>query len=373
MSTDTTTTDDPGRGRTTRRRLLIGLGAAVLLAGGGTGIAIASGALPTRRGEKEKPTGFTGATGEITRGDLQGETSAQGTLRFADSHTVRSGFQGVVTQLPTAGAVIHSGECLYQVGDEPAYLFRGSVPAWRAFESGMSNGEDITQLQTVLGEMGHMQAEPDGNFGWRTIQAVKSWQKAVGLERTGSLPLGRIVFDAGDLRVGELKSRLGDTAAAQGDLYNATSTAQVVDVNLKLADQQLAVVGNKVALHLPGAVESTGTITAVGTPVEKTGSDNSSKERFIPLTVVPDDLSATSSFQEVSVTVGLPSEKRENVLSVPVSALIALTAEQFGVELVEDSGATRKVPVTTGMFAGGRVEISGEGLAEGQRVVVPQR
>ena len=126
MSTDTTTTDDPGRGRTTRRRLLIGLGAAVLLAGGGTGIAIAGGALPAGRGEKEQPTGFTGATGEITRGDLQGETSAQGTLRFADSHTVRSGFQGVVTQLPTAGAIIHSGESLYQVGDEPAYLFRGS-------------------------------------------------------------------------------------------------------------------------------------------------------------------------------------------------------------------------------------------------------
>ena len=179
MSTDTTTTDDPGRGRTTRRRLLIGLGAAVLLAGGGTGIAIARGALPTGRKEKEKPTGFTGATGEITRGDLQGETSAQGTLRFADSHTVRSGFQGVVTQLPTAGAIIHSGESLYQVGDEPAYLFRGSVPAWRAFESGMSNGEDITQLQTALGEMGHMQAEPDGNFGWRTIQAVRSWQKVL--------------------------------------------------------------------------------------------------------------------------------------------------------------------------------------------------
>ena len=147
-------------------------------------IALAGGALPSGRGEKEKPTGFTGATGEITRGDLQGETSAQGTLRFADSHTVRSGFQGVVTQLPTAGAIIHSGESLYQVGDEPAYLFRGSVPAWRAFESGMSNGEDITQLQTALGEMGHMQAEPDGNFGWRTIQAVRSWQKAMGLERT---------------------------------------------------------------------------------------------------------------------------------------------------------------------------------------------
>ena len=40
---------------------------------------------------------------------------------------------------------------------------------------------------------------------------------------------------------------------------------------------------------------------------------------------------------------------------------------------MEDGGSTRKVPVTTGMFAGGRVEVSGEGLAEGQRVVVPQR
>ena len=121
-------------------------------------------------------------------------------MRFADSHTVRSGFQGVVTQLPTAGAIIHSGESLYQVGDEPAYLFRGSVPAWRAFESGMSNGEDITQLQTALGEMGHMQAEPDGNFGWRTIQAVRSWQKAMGLEKQwiqnrNSSAYARFVFD----------------------------------------------------------------------------------------------------------------------------------------------------------------------------------
>ena len=211
-------------------------------------------------------------------------------------------------------------------------------------------------------------------MGHEYVGTVVEVGEAVTTVKPGDFVVGSFCISCGECAIcrAGYPSRCA-TAAAQGDLYNATSTAQVVDVNLKLADQQLAVVGNKVALHLPGAVESTGTITAVGTPVEKTGSDNSSKERFIPLTVVPDDLSATSSFQEVSVTVGLPSEKRENVLSVPVSALIALTAEQFGVELVEDSGATRKVPVTTGMFAGGRVEISGEGLAEGQRVVVPQR
>ena len=91
------------------------------------------------------------------------------------------------------------------------------------------------------------------------------------------------------------------------------------------------------------------------------------------MTIKPDDASVTESFQEVSVTVGLPSEKRENVLSVPVGALVALSPEQFGVEVVQDDSTTKRVPVTTGLFAAGRVEISGEGLAEGQRVVVPQR
>ena len=84
------------------------------------------------------------------------------------------------------------------------------------------------------------------------------------------------------------------------------------------------------------------------------------------------DASATTNFQEVSVTVDLPSEKRTGVLSVPVGALLALSADQYGVEIVESGGTTRKVPVTIGLFAGGRVEISGKDISEGQRVVVPQ-
>ena len=46
------------------------------------------------------------------------------------------------------------------------------------------------------------------------------------------------------------------------------------------------------------------------------------------------------------------------------AGLRALLAKH-GVEVVEDDGTTRKVPVTLGLFAGGRVEISGEGLSEG--------
>ena len=372
--------DLPGRTesspRLSRRRILIGAGAALLLAGAGVGTAAAVGVLPGRsRKADDNPTTFTGATDEITRGDLQGETSATGTLRFSDSHALRSGFEGVVTWLPAAGTVIHAGDRLYEIGDDSAYLMRGSIPAWRTFEPDMSKGSDVQQLQSALQAMGYFSLEPDGTFGWWTTKAIKAWQKDVGLEQNGTLPLGRIVFATDDLRVGSIKSRVGDRAASDGELYDVTSTAQVVEVNIKLADQQLGVVGNKVTLHLPGAVDTTGTITSVGTPTEKSGSgeNKDSKERVIPVTVVPDDPSVTSNFQEVLVTVGLPSEKRENVLSVPVGALVALSPEQFGVEVVQDDSTTKRVPVTTGLFAGGRVEISGDGLTEGQRVVVPQR
>ncbi len=72
------------------------------------------------------------------------------------------------------------------------------------------------------------------------------------------------------------------------------------------------------------------------------------------------------------MTVALPSQTREDVLSVPLGALLALSPQQYGVEVVQDDGTTRKVPVTTGLFAAGRVEVSGEGLTAGQSVVVPQ-
>uniref|UniRef100_UPI003CCBC7C5 hypothetical protein n=1 Tax=Dermabacter hominis TaxID=36740 RepID=UPI003CCBC7C5 len=74
-----------------------------------------------------------------------------------------------------------------------------------------------------------------------------------------------------------------------------------------------------------------------------------------------------------SVSLGLPSETRTDVLSVPLSALVTLSADQFGVEVVDESGKIRRVPVTVGLFAGDRVEVSGDEIAEGQRVVVPNR
>jgi peptidoglycan hydrolase-like protein with peptidoglycan-binding domain len=352
-----------------RRRLLVSLAAAVVVAAGaGIGISVAD--TSGERGDDTAPA-YRGATSEVVRGDLEGSTTASGTLRFAEERTIQSARGGIVTETPTPGSVEKLGDRLYAVDNIPVFLLRGAMPAWRDLGAGMTDGPDVRQLEQSLRDLGFFTGQPDDRFSSATADATKKWQKAVGLDRTGRLPLGSVVFTGGDLRVGTVTAHVGDQVGPGTGLFGTTSTTQVVDVNLKLADQQLAVVGTKVSLRLPGGTETTGTISSVGTPTENENA-NGQNETVIPMVVALDDPAAATSFQEASVTVDVPSERRENVLSVPVGALVAIDQDRFGVEVVEADGTTRKVSVTTGLFAGGRVEISGADVEEGQRVVVPR-
>lgn len=327
--------------------------------------------------DAQAPQSFDGATATVTKGDLVGETTVQGTLHYADSYTLKSAFEGVVTALPTPGTSLTQGSHVYTVAGNNTYLLHGATPAWRAFEEGMSDGEDVTQLETALSELGYFDATPNAHFDWNTIAAIKKWQKALTLTQNGTLPLGTVLFAPEDLRIGALKARVGDNATMETELFTASSSRQVISANLKLSDQALGVVGNSVTVRLPGsATTTTGTITSVEPPREKAGEEGSketTKERIIPITVTPDDTSALEGLQEASVSLGLTSETRTGVLSVPLGALVALSTDQFGVEVVDEKGEIRRVPVTVGLFAGDRVEVSGDEIAECQRVVVPNR
>jgi hypothetical protein len=67
----------------------------------------------------------------------------------------------------------------------------------------------------------------------------------------------------------------------------------------------------------------------------------------------------------------MQSETHKNVLSVPIEALLALKEGGYGLQVVE-GGSTRVIAVEVGMFASGRVEVSGDGVAEGMKVGVPR-
>ncbi|MGW5373049.1 hypothetical protein ACWES4_33215 [Streptomyces sp. NPDC004011] len=93
-----------------------------------------------------------------------------------------------------------------------------------------------------------------------------------------------------------------------------------------------------------------------------------------------DDQDSLGRLQSGPVTVRYTRKQRKDVLTVPVAALTALAEGGYGLELAGDGprgggdagGPGRFVPVRTGLFAGGRVEVSGPGVREGMKVRIPK-
>ena len=56
---------------------------------------------------------------------------------------------------------------------------------------------------------------------------------------------------------------------------------------------------------------------------------------------------------------------------MPVNALVALLEGGYAVEVQSADGSRHYVSVTLGLFQDGYVEVSGNGISEGDSVVVP--
>jgi hypothetical protein len=69
------------------------------------------------------------------------------------------------------------------------------------------------------------------------------------------------------------------------------------------------------------------------------------------------------------VSVTLVAAEKKGVLAVPVAALVALAEGGYGVQVIED-GKVEYLPVETGMFAAGMVEVTG--VEKGTVVGVPE-
>lgn len=278
-----------------------------------------------------------------------------------------SGHGGIVTRLPKPGDTLSIGQAAYEVNGRPVIMVRGERPFWRSLEAGMPNGPDVLQLEQALAALGYgTDLTVDQRFTWVTAAAVKDWQHALGLKRTGVVAISDIVAVNSDaVRIATVAPVLGEQAGPGVLTYAGTVLQARVD--LTAAQAREIVPGIEVTVTLPDGTAIAAAVSAVdpgGQPTEVEG------ESTAPFAIVDlADPTAVSSTGLRAVKITLAREQVEDALVVPVTALVATLDGGYAVDVLTE-GAIERIPVELGLIADARVQIVGGELGEGDLVVV---
>ncbi|MFI6101692.1 peptidoglycan-binding protein [Lentzea sp. NPDC051213] len=350
---------EPGPSSARRRRRKRAVWIAVVMAFAGTAGAVTFTRLSSAPASSAPPAPPP-ATTQVTRTTLTDRIKVDGDLGTGAPVGVAGRRPGTITRLPAHGEQLERGKVLYEVNAVGVPVFFGPTPLYREMRNGVPDGDDVKMLQENLLALGYTElGAASGKFGPRTASAVKRWQKSLKAEQTGVVQPGDVIVVTGPVRVHAVTAQPG--APAEGPLMTVTGLDRLVSVELTPAQRRLARVDAKVKVYLPGGKETAGTVREVAV---KTVEDK--PKPFATVTL--DDSALAASAELGRVTVEFDGEKRENVLAVPVQALLALREGGYAVEVV-DGGKSRYLAVRTGMFAGGMVEITGDGVSEGLTVV----
>jgi hypothetical protein len=379
-----------------KRKTWVLAGAAVLAAVAATGVVVtASGANHLALAAAQPPAN----TATVEKGKLSATVSVDGTLTFqagpdGSPYSAINQASGTYTELPAPGQVISQGQVLYLVNDSPVVLLYGSTPAYRTLSAG-ATGADVAELNADLVALGYAtsaQLSPtSASFGSATTTALEELQAALGETQQGTLALGQAVFEPTALRVTTLSAQLGGSAQTGQTVTQATSTTREVQVALDASQQTDVAVGDKVTITLPNNRTTPGVVSSVGavaTCPSSSGPGGPSSNSAAPGTdtcsgsnstptitvgVTPSDSTATGTWDQAPVQVGITTASVPSALAVPVTALLAQSDGGYSIEVVAAGGTNHLVAVSLGLFddAAGLVQVTGSGLAAGQKVMVP--
>jgi hypothetical protein len=376
------------------RRVIVGVIAAGALAGGVVAGAVAAVAGSGHGNGTSSSSGESSqvATVPVVRTDLSTTVQVGGSIGYDGSYSITAlgAAGGVYTWLPEPGEVIKQGQPVYSVGNEPVPLLYGAIPVYRAFGAGMSGGSDVGQLTRDLIALGYGAGLTQSNqYSLATAAAVERWQRALGRPATGEIPLGEVFFEPSPIRVTSVTPSPGaPVEAAGGTVLTATSLTPVITVDLDVSEEYLVKPGDTVTIVLPdgtttvgGRIETVGTVatcpggsgTGAGSggnsPCESGGSGNASTPT-VTVTITLDSTPPGATLDQAPVNVNITTQTVDNVLAVPVNALLALAGGGYGLDVV--TGRTPHLAgVTTGLYSDTLVQVSGSGITAGTQVEVP--
>jgi hypothetical protein len=322
-------------------------------------------------------------------GTLRGDQAA---LTAAQQTALNPG--ATLTAVPAAGQVVQQGQALYSLDGRAVPLLYGPVAAWRALAPGMNDGPDVAELNQALVALGFEPATWAPHFSNATAAGIRKLQASLGLDQTGTLRLGEVVFEPGPLRISNVSLHPGSPAQPGTAVLTGTSTTPVITALVPLANIAAVKVGDRVSVDLPdGHSGVLGTVRAVGAAapsvIQASGSQSGGGQgggqsgggggqsggagngaTSEPATVTLSNPSSADGMDQAAVLVHITTQTVKGVLAVPVEALLALSGGDEGVEVVS-GGVDRVVTVRTGVFTGTQVQISGPAITEGTEVEVP--
>jgi peptidoglycan hydrolase-like protein with peptidoglycan-binding domain len=342
------------------RAAVLSAAGVVVVAGGGLATAGLGGTERPASGRDALPP----ATATVERTTLVETQQIDGTLGYGSEHPATGAGNGVVTWLPKPGDRIVRGRPAYKVDNRPVPLLYGRLPVYRALSEG-AEGPDVTQLERNLRALGYAGFTVDDSFESGTTAAVKRWQDDLGLRETGTVSPGQVLIASGEIRVARRKAAVGDRLT--GPVFTYTGTTRRVDVDLDVRYQRLVRKGAEVEIELPEGDTVEGTVSSVGKVAEEGQSE---EPTTIEVTITVRRQGDLGAYDKAPVIVHIGAGRRAGVLAVPIAALLARPGGGYAVQVVRN-GQVRTVPVETGVFTEGKVEVEGPGLAEGMRVGVP--
>ena len=177
--------------------------------------------------------------------------------------------------------------------------------------------------------------------------------------------------------VGSYINKVGSAVVLNSQLYNISSIGIEVVFQVDASDQETVTLGDNVEIELPTDERVPTVITFIDQVVTQTQTGD-----FIEVILEVLNPEEIEAYDQAPVKVFVTTEISQNVLYVPVNALIALAEGGYALEIYDgeiegstfegESGVdTIYVAVEIGVFTDGFVEVIGN-IAKGQLVVVPR-
>ncbi|WP_164874473.1 peptidoglycan-binding domain-containing protein [Rathayibacter festucae] len=303
-------------------------------------------------------------------GAVSASVNLVATAHWTQSPAGTNSAKGTVTTVDhVPGDVADQGEELYTVDLRPVVLARGVIPAFRDID-GTSEGEDVGQLQELLGDLGFYRGAADGAPGPRTAAAIKEWQKAAGYPVDGVVRRGDLVF------VPEVPTRLvvDEALIARGAVVSggevvARTLPTTPTFSVTATAAQAVQIGVGVAAEITGPNGPWRAVTAVQEVKPEVGVS-------IALAGVDGEIICGESCADLDVTqdtllpVLITTTPETSGLTVPTASI--RTDVNGDLEVIDSAGgrhpvevvaAAKGVSVVTGLVEGTEVRVHGDDAA----------